>query len=157
MQRKILVVDDQPILRETLKNFLSRQNYSVLLAGNAEEALKILSKAKVDVMLVDQVMPGMSGTELLAIVREDYPETIRIILTGHATLNDAIDAINKGEVHRFFTKPCKIEELVQTIEELIRLQQGKKADRLMQSMEKQHPGITKIKQDSDGRIIIEDD
>ena len=152
----ILVVDDQSIIRDTIKRFFSKDNYTILLAETAEEALSTLAKTKVDVVVSDQVMPGMSGTDFLTIVSQDYPDTIRIILTGYATLETAIQAINQGQVHRFFTKPCKIEALSQAIRELLHNRTGTGKSRVISTIEREHPGITKVKRDEDGAIIIDE-
>jgi len=151
----ILVVDDQSIIRDTLKRFFVKDNYTILLAETAEEALSLLAKTKVDVVISDQVMPGISGTDFLTIVSQDYPDTIRIILTGYATLEIAIQAINQGHVHRFFTKPCKIEELSQSVRELLQKRPGRKS-RDISTIEREHPGITRVNRDEDGAIIIDE-
>ena len=115
MTHTILVVDDQQPLLDLLREALQRESYQVFCAGSAEEALPILSRQHVDVIISDEKMPGMSGTELLAIARKKYPESIRIILTGHANLKSALRAINEGEVYRFFTKPYNLLDLAATI------------------------------------------
>jgi two-component system probable response regulator PhcQ len=69
----------------------------------------------VDVVISDEKMPGMSGSEFLSLVRQEYPDTIRIILTGYGSLESAIRAINEGEIYRLFTKPCNVIDLAITI------------------------------------------
>ena len=123
MQYTVLIVDDEPDIRDMLTQALSREPYEVLCADSAEEALDIIAQEPVDVVLSDEKMPGMSGTEFLAIVREKYPDTIRIILTGHASLESAIRAINEGEVYRFFVKPCNMVDLSTTIRHAIQHQE----------------------------------
>ena len=123
MSHKILVVDDQADIRNLLKDAFSRQSYNVLCSSSAKDALSILDKKHVDVVISDEIMPGMSGTEFLAIVRKKYPDTIRIILTGHASLESAICAINEGEVYRFFVKPCNMVDLSTTIRHAIQHQE----------------------------------
>ena len=120
MQHAVLVVDDEPDVRDMLTQALSREPYEVLCADSAEEALDIIAREPVDVVLSDEKMPGMSGTEFLAIVRRQYPDTIRMILTGHASLESAIHAINEGEIYRFFTKPCNMVDLMVTIRQALK-------------------------------------
>lgn len=168
MQHKVLIVDDEPIITDLLKDALSREPYGILSASSAEEALPILDREKLDVVISDEKMPGMSGSEFLAVVRQKYPDTIRMILTGHASLDSAIRAINEGEVYRFFTKPCNMFDLAMTIRQAIKLNDLMKESRrllkivkrqsaLIESLERQYPGITKIKRDAEGDIVIDDE
>ena len=119
MKQSILVVDDHKVIRDMLENMLSREYYTVHCAVSAEDALKILSQEPIDVVISDEVMPGMTGTQFLAVVRKDYPDTIRIILTGHASLESAMHAINEGEIYRFLTKPCNLFDLSVTIRQAL--------------------------------------
>ena len=167
MQHKVLIVDDEPIITNLLKDALSREPYGILSASSAEEALPILDREKLDVVISDEKMPGMSGSEFLAVVRQKHPDTIRMILTGHASLDSAMRAINEGEVYRFFTKPFNVFDLAMTIRQAIKLndlmkESGrllkivKRQSVLIESLERQYPGITKIKRDAGGDIIIDD-
>ena len=104
-QRTVLLVDDEPNVLNALKRLLRRDGYRILTAGSAREGLEMLATHNVQVILSDQRMPGMSGTEFLSRVRELYPQTIRIILSGYTELESVIDAINRGAIYRFFTKP----------------------------------------------------
>ncbi len=166
MQHTVLIVDDEPSARELLTNALSREPYDVLCADSAEEALGILVQEPVDVVLTDEVMPGMSGSEFLAIVRQQYPDTIRMILTGYANLKTAIRAINEGEIYRFFTKPCNIVDLTMTIRQALQhkdlmaenqrlLSIVKQQSLSLEALERQHPGITKVKRNARGAVNID--
>ena len=167
MQHAVLVVDDEPAIRDMLTKALSREPYEILCAGSAEEALDIIAQEPVDVVLSDEKMPGMSGTEFLAIVRRKYPDTIRMILTGHASLESAIHAINKGEIYRFFTKPCNMVDLMVTIRQALQQQDlmaenqrllniVRQQSSSLEALEKEHPGITKVKRDQNGIVIIDE-
>ena len=167
MQHKILIVDDEPAITDLLKDVLSLEPYGILIAASAEEALPILDREQVDVVISDEIMPGMSGSEFLAAVRQKYPDTIRMILTGHASLESAIRAINEGEIYRFFTKPCNVFDLAITVRQALQnrdlmkqnqrlLSRVKQQSSYIQSLEKQYPGITKVKRNAAGAIIIED-
>jgi two-component system probable response regulator PhcQ len=138
MQHKVLIVDDEPIITNLLKDALSKEPYGILSASSAEEALPILDREKLDVVISDEKMPGMSGSEFLAIVRQKYPDTIRMILTGHASLDSAIRAINEGEVYRFFTKPCNVFDIAMTIRQAIKLHDlMKESRRLLKIVKRQ--------------------
>ena len=119
MKHKILIVDDETAIQEALKMVFLREAYEVFVAGSAREALAIMSHEPMDVVISDEKMPGMSGSELIAIVHKKYPDTIRIILTGHAGFESAIRAIYEGEVYRFITKPCNSTDLAITVHKAI--------------------------------------
>ncbi len=115
MRHTVLLVDDEPQILSALKRLLRDEPYEVLTAGNAEEAADVLSSAPVDLIVCDEEMPGMPGSEFLAKVARDYPATIRIVLTGHPTLPAALRAINEGRIYQFFTKPCNEIDLAVSI------------------------------------------
>ncbi len=106
MRHTVLLVDDEPKVLSALKRLLRDEPYEILSAGNAEEAADVLGSAPVDLIVCDEEMPGMPGSEFLAKVARDYPDVVRIVLTGHPTLPGALRAINEGRVYQFFTKPC---------------------------------------------------
>ena len=102
---QILVVDDEPYNLDLLyRTFF--QHYKVLRAENGPEALEVLEKSgEVAVIISDQRMPKMSGTEFLSLTAEKYPNSIRIILTGYTDVEDLVEAINSGKVFKYVTKP----------------------------------------------------
>lgn len=102
MTHTILLVDDDPNVLAGLSRALRSQHYEIICANSAEEALKMLCSLSVDVIVSDEQMPGMSGTALLRKARSLYPDTMRFILTGKATLPVAVQAINEGGISRFF-------------------------------------------------------
>ena len=167
MQHTVLVVDDEPAIREMLTDALAREPYEVLCAGSAEEALTVLAAEPVDVVISDEVMPGMSGSEFLAIVRQQYPDTVRVVLTGYASLEAAVRAINEGEIYRFFTKPCNMVDLVATIRQALQhkelMAENQRLHNIvrqqsfsLEALERRHPGITKVKRDAGGAVIIDE-
>lgn len=107
----ILCVDDEGHILHSLKRLLRKENYRMLTASSGEEGLKILSENEVHLVLSDQRMPGMDGTEFLAKVREKYPDAIRIILTGYTDLDTIMDSVNKGNVFKFLLKPWNDQNL----------------------------------------------
>lgn len=159
MQPRVLIVDDQPLVLGVVQEILSRGPYLVFTANSAEEALKMMEKDPIDVVVSDERMPGMQGSEFLAIVRKRFPNTVRIILTGHASVKSAIRAINEGEIYRLLTKPVSSQDLYKAIDGgLENRDKGQTAERcfsLLDSLEKQAPGITRVKRDDDGVVIID--
>jgi putative nucleotidyltransferase with HDIG domain len=112
----LLVVDEENFLNTLARLFLDR-DVRILRAGNGEEALGIVRREPVAVVVSDNLMPGMRGVELLSRVRELSPDTVRVLLTGDADLPTAIEAVHRGEVFRFHVKPWVDEEIVRTVEE----------------------------------------
>ena len=115
MNHTVLLVDDEPNVLEGLTRVLRKEPYEILTANSAVEAAELLEDNGVDLIISDEEMPGMSGTEFLARVARDYPDVVGIVLTGHPTLPAALRAINEGKVYQFFTKPCNEIDLAITI------------------------------------------
>jgi PAS domain S-box-containing protein len=111
----ILYVDDEI---ENLQSFkaLFRRDYHVYLAESAHEALRVLHEEKINVLVTDQRMPDMSGTELLAHVSSEFPNVLRYMLTGYSDYDPLVDAINKGRVHGYFSKPLNLPEFLDRVE-----------------------------------------
>jgi diguanylate cyclase (GGDEF)-like protein/PAS domain S-box-containing protein len=117
----LLIVDDEPGTLQTLRRLLRREGYRVLTASGGQEGLNLLALNKVQVIVSDQRMPNMSGTQFMRIARELYPDTIRIILSGFADLAAVTDSVNQGELFKFMTKPWDDGELVRNIRDAFRL------------------------------------
>ncbi len=108
---KILVVDDEPDNLDLLYRTFYRE-YKVLRASSGPAALELLAQeGDVSVIISDQRMPMMSGTEFLSLTATQYPDIIRIILTGYTDVEDLVEAINSGKVFKYVTKPWEAEEL----------------------------------------------
>lgn len=106
----ILYVDDEENNLISFKaNF--RLKYKVFIAISGDEALKILDKNPVDVIITDQRMPQMTGVQFLEKVLEKHPDPMRILLTGYADMSAVVDAVNKGKIFHYLTKPWNEEEL----------------------------------------------
>ena len=112
----VLYVDDEI---NNLNSFKAsfRRYFSIFLASSANEALDILSKNIIHVLITDQRMPGTLGTELLERAFKDYPNQIRILLTGYTDLEALKDAVNRGNIFRYLEKPWNDDELKKTIED----------------------------------------
>lgn len=111
----ILLVDDEDRFRQNLQKMLRAHGLTVTAVGSGEEALAALTQQPYDVMLLDMRMPGLSGLETLAAIRQDYPETEVIVLTGHASVDTAAEIIRLGGFE-FLLKPCPLEEIIAKIE-----------------------------------------
>ncbi|MFL9812770.1 Flp pilus assembly complex ATPase component TadA [Stutzerimonas sp. VN223-3] len=112
---RLLLVDDEPGILAALRRVLQRENYEVHFARNGVEALKILEAKPINLIISDFMMPGMNGSELLAKARERWPDTIRIMLTGHANTEAVMGSVKDGAVYRFILKPWNDDDLRLTI------------------------------------------
>lgn len=111
----LLFVDDEDGVLAAMRRIFIEENYEIMTANSAEKALAIMEREQVNLILSDHRMPGMSGAELLKTVRERWPETIRIMLTGHADVNSIMGAVKDGAVYKFITKPWNDEDLRLTV------------------------------------------
>ncbi|ASZ10964.1 response regulator [Chitinophaga pendula] len=111
----ILYIDDEIHNLNAFKASFRRM-YSVSTAASAEEASHLLQEQEFHIIISDQRMPKMTGIEFFESILDKYPEPIRILLTGYADINAVIDAINKGQVYKYFSKPWNEEELKHNIE-----------------------------------------
>lgn len=166
MSHHVLLVDDEPNFLNSMVRSLRRENFTIHTANSGQAALDLLEDNHIDVIVTDEMMPGMHGSDLISIVREKYPEIMCILLTGFASLDAALKAINSGEVYRFLTKPCDVTDLAMTITTALQqknliaesrqlVKKLNEKESLIKTLEEKHPGITEIKRDADGVIIID--
>lgn len=113
----LLVVDDEPNILNALKRLLADCDCTVLTASNAVEGLDLVQSHPIDAVISDYCMPGPTGVEFLAQVKIVSPATERILMTAYATLDTAIQAINRGEIFRFIVKPWDNQALLEAIED----------------------------------------
>lgn len=111
MEQALLFVDDEPNILLTLRRLFEDDSYTLYTAGSGKEALEILAKTPIQVIISDQRMPEMTGNEFLTQVKKLYPHTVRIILSGFSDFNALKDAINNGAVYKFINKPWDIDAL----------------------------------------------
>ncbi|HYD59273.1 MAG TPA: EAL domain-containing protein [Noviherbaspirillum sp.] len=116
-QRTLLLVDDEPNILGALRRQLRGAGYQILTAGSGQEGLSQLEKHEVDVIISDQRMPGMTGVEFLRTVKQLYPDTVRIVLSGFTELQSVTDAVNEGAIYKFLTKPWDDAQLCAHIQE----------------------------------------
>jgi DNA-binding NtrC family response regulator len=151
---------------EVFSHMLRREPYAVDVASTALGALEILGARPVSVIVADQSMPGISGTELLARVQAEYPEVIRVMVTGHASVEVAMRAINEGNVFRFLTKPVRTADLLATLRDAVG---GRQARSLGASedpttrrrseiaqLENEWQGLTHVERDASGAIVVDE-
>ncbi len=117
MCRSVLFVDDEVHILKAVKRLFLGMDYDVLVAEDAHEALDVVHSREVAVVVSDQRMPGLSGSELLEEIRRKYPHITRIMLTGNNDVATAMEAINAGQVFRFITKPWEHDTFIEVVEQ----------------------------------------
>jgi len=116
-QYKVLCVDDEPNILSALRRMLSLEGFQVFTAESGSLALEMMATESIHVIISDMQMPGMNGSELLAKVRQQWPQTMRLMLTGASDVSGAIDAINQGAIYRYTAKPWNEHERLQALTE----------------------------------------
>jgi DNA-binding NtrC family response regulator len=163
----ILLVDDEPNVTEALKRAFRREPFEFLTATSAAAAQDMLGRLRVDAVVSDERMPGMSGSELLSWIRKHYPHTIRLILSGQATLDAAVRAINEGEVYRFFLKPCDPADLILTIRQALAhkkleqqsrrlLREYQKQSALLVKLDAARSNLLRLDTDEEGALVVDE-
>src|SRR5210317_1608245 len=93
---RIMVIDDEPIIREGSERILSREGWTTATAENGESGLALLEKGGFHILLLDLMMPGISGMDVLTQVQEKFPDLLVVVITGYATIENAVSAIKSG-------------------------------------------------------------
>lgn len=161
----ILLVDDEAPILAALVRCLRKDGHRLLTTQRAAEALALLEREAVDLLISDVMMPGLDGVELVARVRLRFPAVIRILLSGHGTFDATVRAINDGEVHRFLCKPFDpdglraiVRKALESREELARARVGSDA-RLAREQDRDelaraYPGLLDVELE-DGCYVLE--
>lgn len=148
----ILIVDDDENIVDGIKRVLRGETYRILSASCGESALDLLDVETIDLMVTDEQMPGMSGTDLVMAVRLKFPTVVSIMLSGHACLKAVIRALNQGEIYRFLIKPCSATELGANIQQALHYKHMldrcrevlpifRRQLRIIATLERRQPGI----------------
>jgi response regulator RpfG family c-di-GMP phosphodiesterase len=120
-QETVLLVDDEENILMALRRLLRRSGYRCFFATSGADGLKILEQENVDLIVSDMRMPGMDGAQFLTQVRERWPRTVRMLLTGYADISSTIEALNKGGIYRYISKPWDDQGLLDAIAEGVRI------------------------------------
>ncbi|MBF0120144.1 MAG: response regulator [Desulfobacterales bacterium] len=157
-QHTILFVDDELSVTKALQRVFHKSGHQILIAQSGQEGLEILKNnsseaLKVSLIISDQRMPGMTGTQFLEKSKEICPNSVRFLLTGQSEMSDIIDAINKGGIHRFFTKPWNSQDLMYQVEQgLEQYELFLENKRLMELTQKQNRQLYEIGKTLDQRV-----
>jgi DNA-binding NtrC family response regulator len=167
MNNLVMLVDDEANVLSALTRALIDEPYEIITATSGSQALELMEGKTVKAIVSDERMVGMQGSELLAEVKLRSPQTVRILLTGHATLDAAMRAVNVGEIYRFFLKPWDDTQLrfalLSAIEkydleaENCRLLSTVKSQALeIRILEKRYPGISRVQRNAKGSFVLPD-
>ena len=152
-RRTVLCLDDEINILNSLKRLLRRESYRLLTASSGHEALTILSENEIHIVISDQRMPEMSGTEFLAKVKKEYPDVIRIMLTGYTDVDSITESINKGHIYKFFLKPWNDQnlklEIRQAIDQYDLIEANKK---LNEKILEQNEALKVVNEDLEKRV-----
>ncbi len=153
MERTLLLVDDEENITSALVRLLRQDGYRILRANGGEAGLELLAKNEVGVIISDQRMPGMTGVEFLGKVRELYPDTVRVVLSGYTELSTVTDAINRGAIYKFLTKPWEDELLRANVEEAFQRYEMKMENvRLARELENANEELLRINHELELRV-----
>lgn len=153
MEQTLLLVDDEENITSALVRLLRRDGYNILRANSGKEGLALLEQHRVGVIISDQRMPEMTGVEFLSKVKELYPDTVRIVLSGYTELNSVTDAINRGAIYKFLTKPWEDDLLRANVEEAFRRYEMKREnDRLNREIKEANEELQRINRELEERV-----
>jgi response regulator RpfG family c-di-GMP phosphodiesterase len=149
----VLFVDDEEHILSALQRLFRKEGYHLITAPGGQEALELMGRHQVVLVVSDQRMPGMSGAELLQQVRERYPDTQRVILTGYSEMSAAIAAINEGQVYRFISKPWNDDEIKLVVRDALRRYELLEENRrLLELTQRQNAQLLDLNQNLERRV-----
>jgi two-component system, probable response regulator PhcQ len=167
MESLILFVDDEPNVLSALQRVFIDEPYVIHAAESGEKGLDLLAADRFKVVISDERMPGMGGAEFLSFVRDRHPHVARILLTGFASLEATMKAVNDGEIYRFFTKPWDEYQLKLAVRSAIERYDLEEENRRLlltvkrqaielRSLEEKYPGISRVDKTQTGSYVIPD-
>lgn len=149
----ILLVDDEANILQSLKRVLRQEPYDLFTASSGDEALELMQRTRVDLVVSDARMPGMDGPTLLATIRKKYPWCVRILLTGYADMNSTIKAINKGQIYRYISKPWEDEEFRLILRQALAFQHSERRRLALEKLtRKQNRELQALNNDLEARV-----
>ncbi len=115
INKSLLIVDDEPNVISSLKRQLRKEDFTIFTAESGSEGIALVSDQDIGVVIADMMMPEMDGVTFLNIVKERKPDTVRLLLTGYASMENAVDAINQSRIFEYLTKPWKANRLITSL------------------------------------------
>ncbi|MFC1592407.1 response regulator [Candidatus Omnitrophota bacterium] len=167
-KHSILILDDEENILHSLTRLLRGEEREIFTAGTAAEAwAKLKEVGGADLVISDNRLPDISGIDFLVKVRQLFPDSIRILVTGYPGLDSAIEAINKGQVYRYIPKPWENEELKLTVKQAldyydvmrdnrVLLRIARKQAQVLREMQKKYPQVSEAEITRTGLYIIDE-
>jgi response regulator RpfG family c-di-GMP phosphodiesterase len=153
MERTLLLVDDEENVTSALVRLLRRDGYHILRASSGEAGLALLAENEVGVIISDQRMPGMTGVEFLSEVKTRYPDTVRIVLSGYTELHSVTEAINRGAIYKFLTKPWEDDLLRAHVQEAFQRYEMKRENvRLAHELQTANEALRQLNHELEQRV-----
>lgn len=123
---RILIVDDEQFMLNSLKRILEQEDYMVITASNGEEAMSVVTTTDVDVIISDESMPGISGSNLISLINRLFPSIVSIILTGNPTIESMTYAVNEGNAFKYLSKPIYSKDILENVAKAVQLRKALK-------------------------------
>jgi response regulator RpfG family c-di-GMP phosphodiesterase len=149
----VLCVDDEPHILSALRRLFRTQGYEVLTATSAADGLALMAQQPVDVVISDMRMPGMDGVQFLERARAMRPEALRLLLTGHADVDQVMGAVNRGEIYRYITKPWDDSDIVLVLRHAFERRALEQEKRRLEALTlRQNEQLRELNQDLEARV-----
>ncbi len=149
----LLIVDDEANILAALTRLFRRDGYRLLSASSGQEGLALLAENEVGVILSDQRMPDMSGVEFLRAAREQWPDTVRVMLSGYTDLSSVTDSVNKVAIYKFLTKPWDDDALREVVRKAFHLYQvSRENTRLNRALKEANATLLRWNQELEQRV-----
>jgi response regulator RpfG family c-di-GMP phosphodiesterase len=153
LRARVLAVDDEANVLAALRRSLRARGYEVAIAEGGAQALEMMADRAFDAIISDMRMPGMNGAEFLQAARALQPQAVRMLLTGHADVASALQAVNQGEIFRYLTKPWDDAQLAASLNEGLERQRLRaERDRLLAQVEQQNLQLQSMNQALESRV-----
>jgi len=149
----ILFVDDEANILSSLRRLFRPQGYRILIAEGGAQGLEIMANEQVDLVVSDMRMPEMNGAQFLEKVRADWPDTVRILLTGYAEIGDTIAAINKGQIYRYVSKPWDDNDITLIVKHALQQQSLEREKFLLEELtQRQNEELTDLNANLEAKV-----
>ena len=153
-QESLLFVDDERNILSSLRRLFRPLNYTIHLASSGREGLEILKEHPIDLIVSDMRMPEMDGAQFLAEAAKLYPESVRILLTGFSDLTSTIDAINKGKIYRYLSKPWEDTEITLAVHQALKTKRlEREKQQLLDLTERQNTELKDLNENLEAKVL----
>jgi response regulator RpfG family c-di-GMP phosphodiesterase len=156
IRARILFIDDDELILSALRRTLRKEPYECFFSNDPEMAMRIVKEEKIDIVVSDHSMPGMTGIEFFALLVRLHKDVMRVMMTGQSDRSTTVRAINDGQVHRFLDKPWNDEELKAVLADLAQQVRARDIDSRSAQAGRASIRFKTVQKDSSGAIVIDD-